>query len=102
MLRALAHPQRLRIVEYLSRASVPVGQVADALDLPPAAVSQHLNNLRANGVLTRERDGRRVLYRVIDPNVLSLMECLRRNNGTPPSSKPVTQPKASHRRRNTK
>ena len=80
MLRVLAHPQRLRIVELLIQRTVPVGELARALDLPPAAVSQHLTNMRASGIVERRRVGRHVHYRVIDPNVVSLISCLRRNS----------------------
>ena len=80
MLRVLAHPQRLRIVELLIQRTVPVGELARALDLPPAAVSQHLTNMRASGIVERHRAGRHVHYRVVDPNVVSLMGCLRRNS----------------------
>lgn len=79
MLRVLAHAQRLRIVECLLDRSVPVGELARHLGLTPAVVSQHLANMRANGIVQRRRDGRFVLYTVIDPNAAALIECLRRH-----------------------
>lgn len=78
-LRVLAHAERLRIVACLVERSVPVGELAACLGLPPAAVSQHLNKMRAHGIVARQRDGRRVHYRVVDANALTLIECLRRH-----------------------
>ena len=79
MLRVLAHAQRLRIAERLLGRTVSVGALAESLRLPPAVVSGHLANMRANGIVERERDGRCVHYRVVDPNAVTLIECLRRH-----------------------
>lgn len=75
-LRVLAHAERLRIVACLVERLVPVGELAACLGLPPAAVSQHLNKMCAHGIVARQRDGRRVHYRVVDANALALIECL--------------------------
>lgn len=79
-LRVLAHPQRLRLVELLLERQVPVGALAELAELPPAAVSQHLSNMRASGIVERRREGRTVYYRVIEPSAIALLECIRRHN----------------------
>lgn len=84
-LRVLAHAERLRIVACLVERLVPVGELAACLGLPPAAVSQHLNKMRAHGIVAPRRDGRRVLYEVVDANALALIECLRRHCSLPAS-----------------
>ncbi|MFF5521620.1 ArsR/SmtB family transcription factor [Streptomyces coeruleorubidus] len=38
-------------------------ELARRLGVTPSAVSQHLRVLHATGLVTRARDGRRVLYR---------------------------------------
>lgn len=78
-LRVLAHPDRLQIVAYLMQRAVPVGQLARALGLRPAAVSQHLTNMRSSGIVERQRVGRHVHYRVVDPSAVALIQCLRRH-----------------------
>lgn len=78
-LRVLAHPDRLRIVEQLDlHRRVRVGDLAVALDLAPNAVSQHLNQMRAHGLLEPRRDGREVYYRIANPHVLNVLRCIRR------------------------
>ncbi|WP_317889003.1 ArsR/SmtB family transcription factor [Salinispora vitiensis] len=42
---------------------LPTVEIARRLTVTPSAVSQHLQVLHATGMITRARDGRRVLYR---------------------------------------
>lgn len=78
-LRVLAHPHRLKIVELLDGRRHSVGELAQALDLPAAACSQHLNLMRAHGLLRARRDGRTVYYEISDPNAINVIECIRRH-----------------------
>lgn len=80
VLRVLAHPHRLKIVDLLMDQNLTVGQLAQSLDLAPNAVSQHLNHMRAHGILEAQRDGRSVFYHVINPNALNVIQCIRRHN----------------------
>jgi DNA-binding transcriptional ArsR family regulator len=77
ILRALAHPHRLKLVELLLERSVPVGELARTVGLTPAAVSQHLSHMRAHGILASRRVGRAVLYEVANPNARQVIKCLR-------------------------
>jgi DNA-binding transcriptional ArsR family regulator len=77
MLRVLAHPQRLRMVELLLERPVAVGELAQAVGLAPAAVSQHLNHMRAHGIVESRRVGREVHYAVVNANAKQLIKCLR-------------------------
>ncbi len=78
-LRVLAHPQRLKLVELLLTKPHSVGELAEVTDMAPAAVSQHLNHMRAHGLVTNRREGRRVFYEVTSPQPITLIECIRRN-----------------------
>lgn len=65
-LRALAHPSRLAAYRALVEAGLPgmaVGELREALDLPPATLTAHLNQLRAAGLVTDEREGRVIRIR---------------------------------------
>ncbi|NUP46894.1 MAG: winged helix-turn-helix transcriptional regulator [Catenulispora sp.] len=63
-LEALAHPVRLRLVRTLARGPHTTGELAHAWDLTPPEVSRHLAALRRAGLLTTERRGRYVHYRL--------------------------------------
>lgn len=77
--RVLAHPYRLRIVELLDGRRRSVGELAERLDLPQAATSQHLNLMRTHGLLAAERKGKTVFYKVSNPSALKILDCIRRH-----------------------
>lgn len=77
VLKVLAHPHRLRIVEILLSESVSVRKLASMLKLAPPVVSQHLGQMRSNGIVAPRREGRQVYYEVISPNAANLIECIR-------------------------
>ncbi|HVN41426.1 MAG TPA: metalloregulator ArsR/SmtB family transcription factor [Steroidobacteraceae bacterium] len=65
LLRALAHPGRLRIVCALRDAELPAGQLARLAGLTPPALSQQAAILAAEGLLARRREARSVHYRLV-------------------------------------
>lgn len=69
LLGALAHPDRIRIVEELRAGELDVNHLAEAIDLPQARVSQLLSVLRAHDVVRKRRDGRHVYYALGDPRL---------------------------------
>jgi len=77
LLRALASPQRLRIVHLLGERSREVHELADELALAQATVSQHLAALRSVGLVEATRDGRNVRYELSDPQVLAACDLMR-------------------------
>ena len=62
VLRALADPQRLQIVETLLAGERQVGEVADELDIHQSGVSRHLRILLEAGIVGMRPDGQRRLY----------------------------------------
>lgn len=78
-LKVLAHPHRLRIVELLEAKRHTVGELAEALGLEQAVVSQHLARMKAVSLLSVEREGRLAYYRVTNPACPTLLECIRKN-----------------------
>jgi len=64
MFKALSVETRVRIVEALRSRSLCVNALARELGITPAAVSQHLRVLRDMGMVTAERRGYYVHYRV--------------------------------------
>jgi DNA-binding transcriptional ArsR family regulator len=70
----LAAPTRLHVVWLLARHEYDVGSLAQQIGTSVAAVSQHLAKLRLAGLVAARRDGRRQIYAVEDPHVLTLVE----------------------------
>ena len=74
LFRLLSHPGRLRILDELRRDSACVCHLQAVLDRPQAYVSQQLSVLREAGIVTDERDGLFVFYRLADQNTRRLLE----------------------------
>jgi DNA-binding transcriptional ArsR family regulator len=55
MLRALADPARVRVVELLSKGPRRAGELASDLDVAPPAMSKHLRVLLEAGIVVDER-----------------------------------------------
>ncbi len=69
ILRIVAHPDRIRLVEELRDSECDVTSLAQSLDLTGSRVSQHLSLLRARRLVEERRDGRRHLYRLSQPEL---------------------------------
>jgi len=78
ILKAIAHPVRLRIVATLARGSEHVTGLAERLDVPQAIVSQQLRFLRITGLVESSREGGFAVYRLLEPNLVELMETMER------------------------
>jgi ArsR family transcriptional regulator len=64
MLRALADPVRLRIIDALRTAPRCVSELSESLELEVVTVSHHLGILHSVGLLEREKKGRFKVYRL--------------------------------------
>jgi DNA-binding transcriptional ArsR family regulator len=71
-LQALATPSRLLILTTLRQRPYPVGELAAAVGMEQSAVSHQLRLLRALGLVTGRRDGRRIVYSLYDDHVARL------------------------------
>ena len=77
MLRTLAHPMRLRIIDLLNSADeLPVSGITEYLGIAQAATSQHLNHMKRVGLIRSERRGKEVWYSVADPRPIALLNCI--------------------------
>lgn len=78
LLKALAHPTRLRIVEILQKEAVCVKHIGDLMDIPQANLSQHLSVLRNCGVVSCCREGNRICYSIRDPRAAHILNVLKK------------------------
>ena len=76
ILKAVAHPVRLQIVELLEAKEMCVGDIVTALGGKQAITSQQLNMMKDKGVLNCRRNGTKVYYRIENQNVLRLLHCI--------------------------
>ena len=77
LLKALAQPRRLEIINLLQNQELSVTEIMDMLALPQANLSQHLQVLRKQGVVVSRREGKQIFYRLAHKNFLRANELLR-------------------------
>jgi ArsR family transcriptional regulator len=76
VMKALAHPSRLFIVDELSRGERCVCELTDMIGADVSTVSKHLALLRQAGVVLDERRGQQVFYRLRVPCILNFFGCV--------------------------
>jgi len=67
LIRVLAHPKRLMIVDLLGRGPNTVSEIAERLEMSLQNTSQHLRVMRDRGVVRAQRTGRAVYYALVSP-----------------------------------
>lgn len=75
--QALGNAKRLEMLDDLRGRERSVGELAAALGIRKANVSQHLMVLRAKGIVTARREGQTVYYRLASPKVIQACDLMR-------------------------
>jgi DNA-binding transcriptional ArsR family regulator len=70
----LSAPVRLHLVALASAGEYDVGTLSTRVGVSIATASQHLSKLRLAGVISGRRVGRRQIYTVDDPHVITMVE----------------------------
>ncbi len=81
LFKALMHPSRLMIMEILRDGEQCVCHLEAVLGCRQAYISQHLMVLREAGLVEDRRDGARIFYRVVKPEVFKLVDEANRMSG---------------------
>jgi DNA-binding transcriptional ArsR family regulator len=77
MLKVIAHPIRLAVVDLLTvHQKMTVQEIQDALNIEQAIASQHLTLMEDKGVLLSERVGRNKYVSLKFPNMKNIVTCL--------------------------
>jgi ArsR family transcriptional regulator len=74
LLRAVAHPARLRLLNALRGGEECVCHLTALLRQRQAYVSQQLMFLRQAGLIEDRKDGLRIYYRITDPRVFDVLD----------------------------
>ncbi len=78
ILKAIAHPVRLRIVASLIDREMHVGALARQLDVKQPIVSQQLKILRMRGLVEVTRANGLATYRLNEPQLQEVIGCMHR------------------------
>ncbi len=76
LLKAIAHPARIAILQQIISANACIcGELAEELGLAQATISQHLKELKNAGIIQGTIEGVKVCY-CIEPKTWTLLETL--------------------------
>lgn len=77
VVKAMAHPTRLFIVDELSRHQERcVCELTEMIGADISTVSKHLSVLKAAGIVDDDKRGNMVFYRLVIPCVAQFFECI--------------------------
>jgi ArsR family transcriptional regulator len=76
VMKAMAHPSRLMIIDDLSRGEKCVCELQELVGHDMSTVSKHLSVLKKAGIVADERRGKQVYYRLKVPCVLNFFQCI--------------------------
>jgi len=79
LLKVIAHPVRVKILDELTRGVKCVSDFRDFLEISQPNISQHLSLLRRHGIIDYYIDGRLRCYFLRDPLVPELIELLKKD-----------------------
>jgi DNA-binding transcriptional ArsR family regulator len=79
LLKVIAHPVRIRILEELVKGVKCVSDFEDFLELRQPNISQHLSLLRQSGIVDYYVDGRLRCYFLVNPLIPDLIELLKKD-----------------------
>jgi len=74
VLEALAHPNRIRILEFLRQGPRCNCEIAPELDIEQSNLSRHLKILVQAGILMSWKEGLRVNFKVVDTRTFRLLD----------------------------
>ena len=81
-LKVMAHPVRLKIVSILIQGEFAVHEISALAGISPNQTCGHLRLLQARNLLSSERRGRTVYYRIVSDRLPGLIRCIGGNYRT--------------------
>ena len=75
--KTLANPWRLKLIYLLRDGERCLCELVRVLDIPLANVSQHVNIMRARGVVAVRKDGSHRYYRLTSPKIVKASDLMR-------------------------
>lgn len=76
LLKALAHPARIRLLQYLTRqGTCYFGKLSDVVDLAPSTTSQHVKVLKDAGLVLGATEEQRTCY-CVNPDRVAMLKRL--------------------------
>jgi DNA-binding transcriptional ArsR family regulator len=83
MLKAIAHPMRIAILNYLDNGKkLTVTEIHELLGIEQSTTSHHLGILKDKGVLCSKREGKNTYYFLKHANLSNIVDCVSKCTNT--------------------
>ena len=76
VLKAMAHPTRLFIVDELDKAPKNVSELTEMVGIDMSTISRHLSILKHAGIIAATKSNNQMIYRLLCPCVLDMYKCV--------------------------
>ena len=76
IIKAMAHPSRLLIIEELNEKEHCVGELTEMIGADASTVSKHLSILKNAGLVSDEKRGNSIFYSLRVPCIMQFMGCV--------------------------
>ncbi|MEF3694177.1 MAG: metalloregulator ArsR/SmtB family transcription factor [Candidatus Cloacimonadota bacterium] len=76
VMKALAHPTRLFIVDQLESQARNVSELTEMVGIDISTISRHLAILKQAGIIASEKKNNQVIYSLLCPCVLDMYKCV--------------------------
>ena len=74
VLKSLAQPTRLKIIDFLRDGERCVCEIVPAIDEEQSNTSRHLSHMQTHGILSRRKEGVKIYYAVKHPEVFEIID----------------------------
>jgi len=78
LMKAIAHPQRLMLMCYLSEGEKNVTELLELCDISQSQLSQFLNRMQRERILKVRKEGHFSFYSIADKNLLKLIQSMQK------------------------
>lgn len=76
VIKALAHPSRLAMVDALERGERCVCELRDIVGADMSTVSKHLALMKQAGIVSDRREGQKIFYHLRCPCIIRFLDCV--------------------------
>ncbi len=74
VLKALAQPTRLKILEFLRNGERCICEIVPAINGEQSNISRHISVMQKSNLVTTRKDGVKVMVKVADPKVFDILD----------------------------
>jgi len=77
MCKVFSNPTRLEILNLLGDKEMSVTELIEKTGLSQANISQHLSIMKSKGIVTSDRKGKNIYYKLTNPKIIKAFDVIR-------------------------